>query len=61
MFVVVVVVVETHLPRFEALAYVVPHFDEITRVPFIFPSICDLLNRPKPSSFRSFLLNFTLD
>ena len=27
-----VVVVDTHLPRFEALAYVVPHFDALTRV-----------------------------
>ena len=24
-----VVVVDTHLPRFEALAYVLPHFDEL--------------------------------
>ena len=28
----VVVVVDTHLPRFEALAYVLPHFDELTHV-----------------------------
>ena len=27
-----VVVVDTHLPRFEALAYVLPHFDALTRV-----------------------------
>ena len=26
-----VVVVDTHLPRFEALAYVLPHFDALTR------------------------------
>ena len=26
------VVVDTHLPRFEALAYVSPHFDELTHV-----------------------------
>ena len=26
------VVVDTHLPRFEALAYVLPHFDELTLV-----------------------------
>ena len=26
------VVVDTHLPRFEALAYVLPHFDELTHV-----------------------------
>ena len=25
-----VVVVDTHLPRFEALAYALPHFDELT-------------------------------
>ena len=27
-----VVVVDTHLPRFEALAYVLPHFDELIHV-----------------------------
>ena len=27
-----VIVVDTHLPRFEALAYVLPHFDELTHV-----------------------------
>ena len=27
-----VVVVNTHLPRFEALAYVLPHFDALTHV-----------------------------
>ena len=27
-----VVVVETHWPLFEALAYVLPHFDELTHV-----------------------------
>ena len=27
-----VVVVVTNLPRFEALAYVLPHFDELTHV-----------------------------
>ena len=26
------VVVDTHLPRFEALAYVLPHFDALTHV-----------------------------
>ena len=26
-----VVVVDTHLPRFEAFAYVLPHFDALTR------------------------------
>ena len=25
------VVVDTHLPRFEALAYLLPHFDALTR------------------------------
>ena len=29
---VVVVVVDTHLPRFEALAYVLPHFDALTHL-----------------------------
>ena len=27
-----VVVVDTHLPHFEALAYVLPHFDALTHV-----------------------------
>ena len=27
-----VVVVDRHLPRFEALAYLLPHFDELTHV-----------------------------
>ena len=27
-----VVVVDTHFPRFEALAYVLPHFDELPHV-----------------------------
>ena len=27
-----VVVVDTHFPRFEALAYVLPHFDALTHV-----------------------------
>ena len=26
------VVIDTYLPRFEALAYVLPHFDELTQV-----------------------------
>ena len=26
------VVVDPHLPRFEALAYVLPHFDELSQV-----------------------------
>ena len=28
----ILVVVDTHLPPFEALAYVLPHFDELTHV-----------------------------
>ena len=88
-----VVVVDTHLPRFEALAYVLPHFDELTHVvirassAFIIQAFAEvlysvfvkrssfkrllnlrkayidlcLLNCPKRSSFRSLLLNFTLD
>ena len=36
-----VVVVDTHLPRFEALAYVLPHFDALTSIT---PSyVCKLL------------------
>ena len=27
-----IVVVDAHLPRFEALGYVLPHFDELTHV-----------------------------
>ena len=86
-------VVDTHLPRFEALAHVLPHFDALTHVvilvysAFIFQrfaevwysvfvkrsSLKSLLNLPKAyidlcllncskrSSFRSLLLNFTLD
>ena len=35
------VVVDTHLPRFEALAYVLPHFDALTSIT---PSyVCKLL------------------
>ena len=58
-----VVVVDTHLPRFEALAYVLPHFDALTHVvirvssPFIFRTLAEVcysvyVNR---SSFKSVL------
>ena len=43
-----VVVVDTHVPRFEALAYVWPHFDELTHV-VIFCALKRLL--------RSFILS----
>ena len=47
------VVVDTHLPRFEALAYVLLHFDGLTHVvilvssAFIFQSLlrCDILSK----------------
>ena len=59
----VVVVVNTHLPHFEALAYVLPHFDALTRVvirvssAFIFQKFAEVcysvfVNR---SSFKSVL------
>ena len=58
-----VVVVDTHLPRFEALAYVLPHFDALTHVvirvssAFIFQTFANVCysafaNR---SSFKSVL------
>ena len=58
-----VVVVDTHLPRFEALAYVLPHFDALTHVvirvssAFIFQTFAEVcysvfVNRP---SFKSVL------
>ena len=61
----VVVVVDTHLPRFEALAYVLPHFDALTHLvirvssAFIFQTFAEVcysvfVNR---SSFKS-VLNF---
>ena len=34
-----VVVVDTHLPRVEELAYVLPHFDELTHVVIRAPSL----------------------
>ena len=62
-FDVVVVVVDTHLPRFEALAYVLPHFDALTHLvirvssAFIFQTFAEVcysvfVNR---SSFKSVL------
>ena len=57
--VVVVVVVDTNLPRFEAPAYVLPHFDALTHLvirvssAFIFQTFAEV-NR---SSFKS-VLNF---
>ena len=59
----VVVVFDTHLPRFEALAYVLPHFDALTHVvirvssAFIFQTFAEVcysvfVNR---SSFKSVL------
>ena len=56
-----VIVVDTHLPRFEALAYVLPHFDALTHVvirvssAFIFQTFAEVcysvfINR---SSFKS--------
>ena len=58
-----VVIVDTHLPRFEALAYVLPHFDALTHVvirvssAFIFQTFAEVcysvfVNR---SSFKSVL------
>ena len=60
-FVVVVVVIDRHLPRFEALAYVLPHFDALTYLmirvssAFIFQTFAEVcysvfVNR---SSFKS--------
>ena len=56
------VVVNTHLPRFEALAYVLPHFDALNHVmilvssPFIFQRFAEVwysvLNlQPRPQGF----------
>ena len=61
---VVVVVVDTHLPRFEALAYVLPHFDALTHVvilvssAFIFQRFAEVCNYSvfvKRSSFKKFV------
>ena len=62
-FVVVVVVVDPHLPHFEALPYVLPHFDALTHLvirvssAFIFQTFAEVcysvfVNR---SSFKSVL------
>ena len=64
-FVVLVVVVDTHLPRFEALAYVLPHFDALTHLvirvssAFIFQKFSGVCNSVfvNRSSFKS-VLNF---
>ena len=64
--VVVVVVVDTHLPRFEALAYVLPHFDALTHLvirvssAFIFQTFAEVcyksvLNLRKAYIFKSLL------
>ena len=58
-----VVFVDTHLPRFEALACVLPHFDEITHVmirassAFIIQAFAEVFYSVfvKGSSFRSLL------
>ena len=58
-----VVVVDTHLPRFEALAYVLPHFDALTHVvirvssAFIFQTFAEVCYSVfvKRSSFKSLL------
>ena len=58
-----VVVVDTHLPRFEALAYVLPHFDALTHVvirvssAFIFQTFAEVCYSVfvKRSSFKSVL------
>ena len=58
-----VVVVDTHLPRFEALAYVLPHFDELTHVvirassAFIIQAFAEVFYSVfvKRSSFKSLL------
>ena len=57
-----VVVVDTHLPRFEALAYVLPHFDALTHVvilvssAFIFQRFAEVWYSVfvKRSSFKTF-------
>ena len=53
-----VVVVDSHLPRFEALAYVLPHFDELPHVWFVRPqAFADVFYSlfVKRSSFKSLL------
>ena len=60
---VVVIVVDTHLPRFEALAYVLPHFDAPTHVvirvssALIFQTVTEVCYPVfvKRSSFKSLL------
>ena len=48
-----VVVVDTHLPRFEALAYVLPHFDELRGVSSGEETLCRMLDIS--SQTKSFL------
>ena len=57
-----VVVVDTHLPRFEVLAYVFPHFNELTHVirassAFIIQAFAEVFYSVfvKRSSFKSLL------
>ena len=51
-----VVVVDTHLPRFEALAYVLPHLDELTHVVIsASSSVCRGLLFCLGKSFKSLL------
>ena len=68
---VVVVVVDTHLPRFEALAYVLPHFDALIHLvirvssAFIFLTFTEsncvsLMNLATRSSFKSVLKVYTM-
>ena len=49
-----VVVVDTRLPRFEALAYVLPHFYALTRPCLRFASLLRANSRPRRSSFKRF-------
>ena len=57
------VVIDTRLPRFEALAFVLPHFDEVTHVvirpssAFIFQAFAEVFYSVfvKRSSFKSLL------
>ena len=55
------VVVDRHLPRFEALAYVLPHFDVLTHVvirvspAFIFETLFHKVNLPRCEARRQSL------
>ena len=56
-----VVVVDTHLPRSEVLAYVLPHFDALTHVvirvssAFIFQTFAEIYHFVNRSCFKSVL------